>query len=110
MATHLEFTKERFLCANETKMEFFTLKDNLSNWNSAGAAQRSAFAGQAELHGGLSVTRIGAAPSRKQQNRRKTNHLCKRHRASHNQDNGPPLEQIPKCPPVARPKPEPEAM
>lgn len=46
VATHLASTKERFLCANETKMEFFTLKDEHFNWNRAGAAHCSAMAGQ----------------------------------------------------------------
>lgn len=45
MAAHLEFTKERFLRSNETKIESFTPKAKHLGWHAPGAAHCPAIAG-----------------------------------------------------------------
>lgn len=62
------------------------------------------------LRNGLLATRMRPVPWGKHSRTEENKSSLQRHRASHNQDNGLALEQIPKCPPVARPKPGLEAI
>lgn len=105
MGTHLEFTKEHFLWANGTKIEFFILKDNHFNWNRAGAAHCSAITRQHWTAQWAVSNKNMTSSLKKTAEQKKNKSSLQQHCVSHNQDNGLALEQIPKCLPVARPKP-----